>query len=334
MRLLAGVLAATPIAATLIGDESLSRRPMERVAEPLRAMGATVRTDEGRAPLEVKGGRLHGIEYVTPVPSAQLKGAILLAACAAEGSTEVREPVATRDHTERALAALGGPVERAELGIRIGPFQHAGFHASLPGDASAAAFLVGGAAVTGGTVRIVDVGLNPTRIAFLDVLVRMGAKVEARQRRVELGEPVGDLVATGPERPRATTVEAAELPLLIDEVPLLAAVAAHADGPTRFIGAGELRVKESDRLNGMATALRAVGASADVEGDDLVVSGGGVGGGSASSGGDHRIAMALTVAGLAARETVVVEGADAADVSFPRFADALRAVGARVDPES
>jgi 3-phosphoshikimate 1-carboxyvinyltransferase len=331
MRLLAGVLAAAPFEVTLTGDESLRRRPMERVAEPLRSMGARVETTEGHAPLTVSGARLRGVTYGTPVPSAQLKSAILLAGCAADGVTEVREAVATRDHTERALEALGGPVERTPGGVSVSRFEHPGFEATVPGDVSSAAFLIGAAAVTGGRVEILDVGLNPTRTRFLDVLRSMGVEVERVQRRTELGEPVGDVVAHGPSQLSPTTVDEDELPLVIDEVPLLAAVAAHARGETRFAGAGELRVKESDRLTGLASSLRAIGSQADVEGDDLVVAGGGVRGGLMSSGGDHRIAMAFAIAGMAAGADVVVEDAEAADVSFPGFARALLAMGADVE---
>jgi 3-phosphoshikimate 1-carboxyvinyltransferase len=328
LRLLAGLLAAAPFAVTLTGDASLRRRPMERVAEPLRAMGAAVETTDGHAPVSVRGGSLRGISYRTPVPSAQLKSAILLAGCAAEGVTRVFEAAATRDHTERALEALGAPVERTSSGVSVSRFQHDAFEATVPGDVSSAAFLIGAAAVTGGSVEILDVGLNPTRTWFLDVLRRMGVEVETVERRSELGEPVGDVLARGPARLSATSVAADELPLVIDEVPLLAAVAAHARGETWFAGAGELRVKESDRLTGIASALRALGSHAGVEGEDLVVAGGGVRGGTTSSGGDHRMAMAMAVAGLAADSDVVIDDAEAADVSFPGFAGALRDAGA------
>jgi 3-phosphoshikimate 1-carboxyvinyltransferase len=334
MRLLTGLLAGAPLTATLVGDDSLSGRPMDRVAEPLRAMGASVRTNDGHAPVEVTGARLRGIDYATPVASAQLKGAVLLAGCAAAGVTDVSESVVTRDHTERALQALGGPVERSGKRVRVRAFQHDAFAARVPGDVSSAAFLIGAAAVTAGWVRIVGVGLNPTRSAFLDVLGRMGVAIETIQRGVELGEPAGDLVARGPERLAATTVGAGEVPLVIDEVPVLAAVAAHAEGETRFLEAGELRVKESDRLAGLAASLAGIGARARVVGDDLVVAGGGVEGGAASSGGDHRMAMALAVGGLGARSGVAIDRAEAADVSFPGFAGALRAIGASVDEEA
>ncbi len=331
MRLLAGLLSATTFSSRLVGDESLMRRPMERVAEPLRQMGAVVETSSGHAPLSVTGASLHGISYRAPVPSAQVKGAVLLAGCAADSPTEFTEPAATRDHTERALAALGGPVDIGTQSVRVSAFQHGGFEGTVPGDVSSAAFLIGAAAVTGGTVEIVNVGVNPSRIRFLDVLRRMGVEIDIVPRATEVGEPVGDLRARGPSALEATTIEAAELPLVIDEVPVLAAAAAHAHGDSWFVGAAELRIKESDRLNGLMTAIRDLGGAAAVEGDDLVVAGGGLRGGRTDSRGDHRMAMAMAVAGLAADDAVEVERAEAADVSFPGFVSALESLDADLE---
>jgi 3-phosphoshikimate 1-carboxyvinyltransferase len=330
MRLLAGVLASVPFEATLVGDQSLSARPMERVAEPLRAMGADVLTTDGHAPVAVRGRRLRGIEHRIPVPSAQVKSAVLLAGVAAEGETTVLEPAPTRDHTERALAHLGAPVAFEPGRATVAAFQHGGFSAEVPGDVSSAAFLVAAAVLTGSALEIRDVGLNPTRTRFLDVFERMGADVHASVERQELGEPVGTLtVRTG--RPlEGTTVEAGELPLVIDEVPVLAFAAAHADGETRFEGAGELKVKESDRLGALEGAILALGGEAQIEGDALLVGGGGLRGGEAPASADHRIVMATAVAALATREPTTVEGIEAADVSFPGFVDALRALGAKV----
>jgi 3-phosphoshikimate 1-carboxyvinyltransferase len=331
MRFLAGLLSGEPFTSTLVGDASLMTRPMERVAVPLREMGADVRTRHGRAPVEIRGGSLHGIVYRTPVPSAQVKTSILLAGLSAAGDTEVLEDVPTRDHTERALAALGAPVEARPGRARVSAFQHGGFTARVPGDVSSAAFVLGAAAVTGGHVRIDGVGLNPTRTAFLEVLRRMGVRITTADRRIELGEPVGEIDAEAPDRLSGTSVAAEELPLVIDEVPVLAAVAAHAAGESRFAGASELRVKETDRLNGLPASLRSIGAAASVEGDDLVVAGGGVRGGTVSAGGDHRMAMAMAVAALGASAPVEVDGAEAADVSFPGFPDALRHLGALLE---
>lgn len=332
MRLLSGTLAAAPFRTVLTGDRSLSERPMERVAEPLRAMGATVTTTNGHAPVEIEGGPLYGSSITLAIATAQVKGAILLAGLAAEGETTVTEPSATRDHTERALAALGAPV--AVEGPRItiqGVFQHDAFAAAVPGDVSSAAFLVAAAALTGSEVLIRGVGLNPSRLHFLQVMQRMGIRTEARPAGVELGEPVGDLwVAAGADL-RGTEIDASELPLVIDEVPVLAAVGAHARGETRFLGAAELRAKESDRLTGMGEGVRALGGHAAVEGDDLVVPGLGMRGGVVDSGGDHRLAMAFAVGALAADGPSEIEGIEAADVSFPGFVDTLRALGASME---
>lgn len=333
MRLLAGVLAATGFRSVLTGDESLRVRPMERVAEPLRRMGAAVRTTDGHAPIEIHGAPLRGIVYRPVVPSAQVKSAVLLAGIAAEGETVVEESAPTRDHTERALAALGAPVAAEPGRVRVGRFQHAGFEGRVPGDLSSAAFLVAAAALTGSGLVVEGVGLNPSRAAVLDVMRRMGVPIEVRVRRAELGEPVGD-VSVGPvEGLRGTTVEASELPLVIDEVPVLTALAAHARGESWFVGAGELRVKESDRLTGLAEGLRGLGGHAAVEADDLVVAGGGLPGGSADAGGDHRMAMALCVAALAGEGPSVVGGLEWAEVSFPGFAATLRGLGADLSAE-
>lgn len=332
MRLMAGTLAAAPFRSVLVGDASLSARPMERVAAPLREMGATVTTADGHAPLEVVGGPLYGISYSLPIPTAQVKGAILLAGVAAEGETTVTEPAATRDHTERALASLGAPVSVEGTTITLqGVYQHDAFAATVPGDVSSAAFLVAAAALTGSELTVRGVGLNPSRLHFVRVMERMGVRVEARREGEELGEPVGDLwVAAGAEL-RGTEVHASELPLVIDEVPVLALMATHARGETWFMGAAELRAKESDRLTGVADGVRALGGHAGVEGDDLVLPGLGLRGGVADGRGDHRMAMAFAVAALAADAPSEIDGMEAADVSFPGFVATLRALGASVE---
>lgn len=330
MRLLTGVLAASPFPCLLTGDQSLRARPMERLAVPLREMGASVRTDHGHPPVEVHGGPLRGIRHELAVPTAQVKGAILLAGLAADGHTTVVEPVRTRDHTERALQRLGAPVGQGEGSVSVSRFQHEGFEAKVPGDVSSAAFLVGAAALTGGELTIRRVGLNPTRTHFLSVLDRMGVGTEQRVAGEELGEPVGDLFVARPEELRGTDVAARELPLVIDEVPVLAALAAHADGETRFAGGVELRAKESDRLAGVAEMVRDLGGGARIEGEDLVVEGGGLAGGRAFARGDHRLAMAAAVAALRARAACEIDGMEWSDVSFPGFLPALRALGARV----
>ena len=338
MRLVAGIAAWVPGLSILDGDASLRRRPMERVAEPLRLMGARIRTRGGAPPLEIEGGALAGVRYACPVPSAQVKSAVLLAGLAAEGETVVTEPAPTRDHTERALEALGAPVRRTpESGeVAVRAFEPEGFRAGVPGDPSAAAFLLGGAAITGGRVTVEGVGLNQSRDRFLAVMERLGAHVHAELAEVpaSLGEPNGSLDGgAGPAGLRGTVVSADELPLIIDEVPILAAMAAHAEGESRFEGAGELRFKESDRLAGLAEGLRGLGGEATVEGDALVVGGGGLAGGRADARGDHRLAMALAVAALGAPGPSAVDGIGWVDVSFPGFVDVLAGLGARVEIE-
>jgi 3-phosphoshikimate 1-carboxyvinyltransferase len=331
MRLMSGLLAACPFDATLVGDESLSMRPMERVAVPLREMGAGVETTDGHAPVLVRGGTLHGIDHLATVPSAQVKSAILLAGLSAEGETTVREPVPTRDHTERAMRHLGAPVRIDDGRVTIRPYRHEGFSASVPGDVSSAAFLAAAAALTGGSLTVREVGLNPSRTFLLEVLGRMGVRTRATVEREELGEPVGVLEVEPEAELTGTTVTQAELPLVIDEIPVLAMLAAHARGESWFLGAAELRVKEVDRLGAVAEAIRALGGGGGVEGDDLVVAGGGLRGGRVTSGGDHRMAMALAVAALAAEGPVMVEGIEAADVSYPGFVRALIGAGARIE---
>ena len=332
MRLLAGTLAASPFRSDLVGDDSLSKRPMERVAEPLRAMGASVRTTDGHAPIELTGGRLHGIHHRLPVPTAQVKGAVLLAGAAAEGTTTVEEPAPTRDHTERALAALGATVRTSDGRASVeGGFQHGGFTGTVPGDLSSAAFLVAAAALTGSELVLVEVGLNPTRLHFLEVLERMGVPTEIRVDREELGEPIGELRVGVTAELVGTEVAADELPSVIDEVPVLALLAAHARGETWFVDAAELRVKESDRLAGVAEGVRALGGHAGVEGSDLVIAGLGLTGGRADARGDHRLAMAFSVAALAADAPCEVAGIEAADVSFPGFVPLLNSLGGSVE---
>ena len=333
MRLLAGLLARAPFASVLVGDASLSTRPMERVAEPLRQMGASVTTTDGHAPVHVHGGGLRGITYRTPVPTAQVKSAILFAGLEAEGVTTVEEMAGTRDHTERALRALGGPVSISADGttVTVEAFQHEGFEGRVPGDPSSAAFIVAAAALTGSEVTLRGVGLNPSRLHFLDVIARMGVRTETRVDRDTVGEPVGDLWVAPCGAILSTTITAQEVPLLIDEIPMLAALASRAPADSWFLDAGELRVKESDRLAGLAEGLRALGGNAAAEGEDLVVAGGGLRGGQAHAGGDHRMAMALAVAALGASEICEIDGVEAADVSFPGFVGALSALGASIE---
>jgi 3-phosphoshikimate 1-carboxyvinyltransferase len=331
MRLLSGVLAAAPFTSVLTGDASLSVRPMERVAGPLRAMGAFLETTDGHAPIRIRGGLLHGERFEPEVPSAQVKSAILFAGLAADGVTAVRERAATRDHTERALEALGAPVEREFGEVRVGRFQHGGFEGRVPGDPSSAAFLIAAAALTGSALTVTGVGLNPSRLHFLRVMERMGIVTHQVVEGSEVGEPVGSIEVEPCDALRAVRVDADELPLVIDEVPVLAALAVHAVSDSWFLDAAELRVKESDRLGAITRSVRDLGGVAADEGSDLVIAGGGLEGGRTTSGGDHRIAMAMAITALGARGPSRVDGMDAADVSFPGFVETLRRLGARIE---
>jgi 3-phosphoshikimate 1-carboxyvinyltransferase len=332
IRLLSGVLAAAPFGSRLDGDESLRRRPMERVARPLRAMGATVRTEDGRPPIAIEGGSLHPIRFEADVPSAQVKGAVLFAAAAADGPTTVVDAARSRDHTERLLTALGAELT-AEAGsiTLVGPFAFPPIEGTVPGDPSSAAFLAAAACVTGGSLEIEAVGVNPSRLGWREVFGRAEVEVDVETAADVVGEPVGWLRTAGSTARRPLRVPAEELPLVVDEVPVLAALAAHAGGESRIEGGAELRVKESDRLAAITEGLRGLGGDVAVEGDDLVVGGGGLRGGRAASAGDHRIAMALVVAALAAKAPCEIDGVEVADVSFPGFVSTLRSLGARIE---
>jgi 3-phosphoshikimate 1-carboxyvinyltransferase len=333
-RLLLGLLAAHPFAAELTGDKSLRRRPMRRVTIPLARMGARFEELAGRdgLPLRVRGGRLTGLEYELPVSSAQIKSALLLAGVAAAVPVSLREPHGrSRDHTERMLRAFGyelrerdGWVDFAPTGA-IEPFQF-----RVPGDPSSAAFIVGAAVLAnGGSLRVEGVGVNPTRIGFVHVLRRMGAPISIENEELRQGEPVGDLLA-GPAALQATEIGAGEIPALIDEIPLVAAVASRASGTTVFRQVGELRVKESDRLGLIAANLRALGTEASVVGDDLHVQGGAAPPrGSVRTAGDHRLAMAFAVLGTLPGARVRVDDMRCAEVSFPDFPATLRSVARR-----
>ncbi|HEX6645442.1 MAG TPA: 3-phosphoshikimate 1-carboxyvinyltransferase, partial [Gemmatimonadales bacterium] len=332
-RLLLGLLAAHPFEARLTGDKSLRRRPMGRVTEPLGRMGAKFApTGASTLPLSVRGGKLAALRWDLPVSSAQIKGSLLFAGMAGGVEVSLREPGGlSRDHTERLLRGFGFRVEerggRIELapGGRVEPFE-----IQVPGDPSSAAFLVGaGVLAEGGALAIAGVGVNPTRTGFLRVLERMGARVSVTDEVASFGEPVGTIHAA-PGSLAAVDVAAAEIPGLVDEVPLLAVLAARARGTTIFREVGELRVKESDRLALIAGNLRAVGVSAEVVGSDLHVEGGEAPPrGRVRTDGDHRLAMAFAVLGTVKGARITIDDPDCADVSFPGFAAALRAVRRR-----
>ena len=330
-RLLLGVLSAHRFRSTLTGDASLRRRPMRRVTEPLQAMGARFEApDLDRLPLTVRGGPLTPIRWEMPVSSAQIKGCLLFAGVAAGQDVAVREPMGrSRDHSERLLRSFGYRVDESADGwVRFAPTGRlTPFDLAAPGDPSSAAFLVGAAALADtGHLRVAEVGINPTRTGFLRVLERMSASVRIENARLEGGEPVGDLVVS-PAPLRATVVGAGEIPALIDEIPLLAVLAARAEGCTRFHDVGELRVKESDRLGLLAANLRAVGVDAAAEGDTLSVVGGSAPPrGPVRTDGDHRLAMAFAVLGTVAGARIRIDDPDCAAVSFPGFRETLRSI--------
>lgn len=324
-RILLGALAGRPLRATLVGDASLSRRPMERVAEPLRAMGARIETTEGHAPVTIEGGGLSPVDWTLRVASAQLKTAILLAGMQCPGTTRVSEPAPSRDHTERLLPAFGMPVVRDGLSCSVsGGGALRGVTMRVPGDPSSAAFLVLAAVVCPDSdVTVEDVLLNPTRIGFLEALREMGADVSWEAER-EAPEPVGSIRARSSGL-RGITLDPTRLPALIDEVPALSVAAACAEGRTEISGAGELRVKESDRISALAEGLGAMGAAVEERPDGLVIEGGPrLRGARVRAHDDHRIAMALSVAALVAEGTTLVEGAECVGVSFPAFYECLR----------
>jgi len=333
-RLLMGVLASWPISVTLIGDESLSRRPMRRVTEPLTEMGATFEMAEGGTlPITMKGcARLTGIDYRAPVASAQVKTAILLAGLNANGTTRVTEPALSRDHTERLLPAYGVNVhvdpEHCSASVRGPAVATAAGEIVVPRDPSSAAFLiVAGLLVPGSRVVLPGVSLNETRTGFLRVLERMGADIEVVPWPETGAERVGEMIVRHTPVLHATTISAAEIPALVDEVPILALAASLAQGETRFESVGELRVKESDRLAAIVDGLGAMGVRVWADGDALVVHGGpSLRGAVLDSLGDHRLAMTWAVAGLVANAPVQVDGFEAVDVSYPRFVADLTAL--------
>lgn len=332
-RLLLGLLAAHPFPATLTGDASLRRRPMRRVTVPLSMMGARVTEPETDGlPLTIKGGRLTSLSYQLPVSSAQIKSCLLLAAMAGKVPVSLREPGGrSRDHTERMLRGFGFTVNERDGWIEFAPDSRVeAFDIQIPGDPSSAAFLLGAALLAeAGELTIQAVGLNPTRTGFLTVIDRMGGSVHRQLTHEAGGEPVGDLTVK-PALLSGTEVSAAEIPGLIDEIPLLAVLASRAQGITVFREAGELRVKESDRLGLLAENLRAVGAKAEVRGEDLWIEGGTAPPtGPIHTAGDHRLAMAFAVLGTVPGSRIRIDDLSCAEVSFPGFGETLRSLRAR-----
>jgi 3-phosphoshikimate 1-carboxyvinyltransferase len=330
MRLLAGALAGKPLLATLDGDASLRRRPMERVAAPLRAMGAQVDTDDGHAPLRISGWTpLTALEHQLPVPSAQLLGAIAFAALSANGMTVIHLPTAVRDHTERLFAWMGAEIARDGLTTIVrGPTRLTARSLEVPGDASsAAAWLVAGALHPDAELRLDGVCLNPTRLASVDVLRAMGARIEVHEVATDGPEPVGEITVRGGGRLHAIGLGADDVPRLIDELPLLAVAMAAADGTSELRGAAELRVKESDRIAAVVAGLAAIGANVEELPDGWRVRRGEPRHAAISTHGDHRVAIAFALAaatGVAA--SVHLDDVDCVAVSYPGFFEDLAAL--------
>jgi 3-phosphoshikimate 1-carboxyvinyltransferase len=338
LRLLSGVLAAQPFFSILTGDASLCRRPMGRIIQPLRRMGASLwgRAGDQYPPLAIRGGPpLRGLRHESPVASAQVKSALLLAGLYAEGPTTVMEPTPSRDHTERMLRGFGQQIEVSGASVTVWPARSLTPVAlEVPGDFSSAAFfLVAASLVPGSRLTLMGVGLNPSRTGLLEVLAAMGAAVELGGRREVCGEPVGDVTVTAAPL-RGVSVGGALIPRLIDEIPILAVAAACAEGETEIRDAGELRVKESDRLAALAGELGRLGADVLERPDGLRIRGGRpLTGATCSSRGDHRIAMALAVAALVARGETRLADCACVRTSFPDFVPLLRLVAPAADPQ-
>lgn len=333
MRLLAGALAGHPDLSgqrlELVGDASLSRRPMSRIIDPLARMGARIESRDGRAPLAIRPARLSGRRHVLPIASAQVKSALLLAGVFADGRTVVVEPGVSRDHSERMLPAFGVALHDGEPGVAVvGGQRLAGTRIRVPGDLSSAAFvLAAGSLVPDSSLVLDGVGLNPTRSGFVDILRAMGARLRIDADRTDGGEAAGVLSVAGGVL-SGVDIAPEQVPLAIDEFPLIMAIAAVAEGVTRIRGASELRVKESDRIAVMCRELSRLGVEVEERDDGAIVTGGAVRGGTVDSHADHRVAMSLAVLGLAADAPVSIENAEWIETSYPGFVDDMRALGA------
>ncbi len=324
IRLLAGLLASRPLDCFLAGDESLSRRPMNRIAVPLRQMGAEV--DGEKPPLRIRGGQLRPITYDSPVPSAQVKSCVLLAGLGTEGTTTVREPTRSRDHTERMLTAMGVqfkyPIDSEGYAVSLeGGQRPSAFEFTVPADISSAAFfLVAAILMPKGQLLVRDLLMNPSRTGILDVFRQCGVPFAMSEDRSELGEPVADLEIRAPDYLKPFQIDAPMVPRLIDEIPVLAVLATQCNGVSEIRGAKELRVKESDRIETMAEGLRRMGAQVETYEDGLSISGPTpLTAATLNAKGDHRIAMSYAIAGLIARGETVIEGAEAIATSYPDF---------------
>ena len=329
IRLVSGVLSGNPFFSVLSGDSSLRNRPMARVINPLSQMGAriTARADNRYPPLAIKGGELMPLKYMMPVASAQVKSSLLLAGLYCEEETRITEPSKSRDHTERMLPALGADLKVEGLTVTIkGGREISSMEMEVPGDFSSAAFfIVAALLVPGSEIVVRNVGINPTRTGLLEVLAQMGAKVEIGNVRDVSGEPVADIYCRGRAHLKAVQLTGEIIPSLIDEFPVLCIAAASAEGFTTIRGASELRVKESDRIRAMATELRKMGVAVEEYPDGIGITGREkLTGAEVESHGDHRIAMAMTVAALTAEGSTVIQGASAVKISFPGFFDTIK----------
>jgi 3-phosphoshikimate 1-carboxyvinyltransferase len=333
IRLLSGILAGQNFTTKIAGDDSLNKRPMKRILTPLREMGAQIKArDDNFAPLEIRGGKLRGFHYEMPMASAQVKSAVLLAGLFADGETSLTEPARTRDHTEIALEEFGAPIERHARTIHIrakGEIKLTGRKVEVPGDLSSAVFFIAAASLfPESSLHIQAVGLNPTRTAILDVFARMGASIQMLSLRSAQGEIIGDIAVKGAQL-KGGVIEGAEIPLLIDELPMLAALGPFTEEGIEIRDAAELRVKESDRIRALAENLRRMGATVEERPDGLKVAGRGAGkihGAEIEPHGDHRVAMAFAVAALGAEGATTIRDAECAGVSYPTFYEDLARV--------
>jgi len=337
-RLLVGAASGYKLSARFDGDQSLRRRPMNRVIAPLTQMGARFDAPNNRLPLVMHGGKLSSITYRSPVSSAQVKSAVLLAGLQGDGETTLIEPERSRDHTERMLKVFGADIDEVEIdgGLhpRVRPGKLTGARIYVPGDPSSAAFPIAAALILGKSeIRVDDVLVNPLRLGFYETLLEMGAKLRYEERRDPIGEPIADIVA-GASKLHGASPPPRRAPSMIDEFPILAVVAAFAQGETRIVGAAELRMKESDRITMMVEGLRACGVDAEELPDGLVVRGNGPksvrGGAQIRTQDDHRIAMSFLVLGMGAKEPVIVDDAEMIATSFPGFSELMRGLGADV----
>lgn len=326
IRLLPGIFAGQDGEFTLDGDDSIRRRPMGRIVEPLGQMGVDIDARDGNlAPLRITGGPVRAIDYNMPVASAQVKSAVLLAGLFADGATSVTEPSVCRDHTERMLAGAGADITRSGLTVTINPPERLELDSlTVPGDFSSAAFLlVAATVIEGSSLKVEGVGINPTRTGLLDIMKAMGARISVENTREESGEPVGDLLVRSAPL-KGITVSEEISGRSIDELPLVSLLAAFAEGETIVSGAAELRVKESDRIAGLVKNMSGLGVKIDAREDGFAIEGGtGIDGGQIASNGDHRMAMLGAIAGLASKQGVVVDDFDCVSVSFPGFANGV-----------